>query len=1034
MDPNIQSILLGLFVNGLTAFIAQFGHKDSKLLLGKKLLEKIKWEETALLPVIQKAAKTVAENIEWQGIPTVEIVCLFLRSPEAEAIVRQIYAAKLLTKKEENYSLTSIKKEFLTSFYLFTTAYSSYSELKEDQLEASSYILFDSLIDGCEEALNEAIDEGKLSAHEAKSTFRHRVILDEIAALNENLTFLTSQQKPNLKDILKFEETYRRQVGERYKFITPPNFDKARKFHIDRLYIIPGFAPNPSENQVAEAFKSSPQTDSYSKVLKETFRFVLLGNPGGGKSTFTHKLCYDLANQYPRRFFAGRQGLTPIYVVLRDYGAEKKARNCSILDFIKIKANEDYQIEPPVGAFEYLLLNGRAMVIFDGLDELLETVHRQEVSNAVESFCTAYPSVPVLVTSREIGYEQAPLDEERFEAFHLAPFSENQVKEYVKKWFNTIGDLSTSQKERKVEAFLLESLIVPDLQSNPLMLALLCNIYQEENFIPKNRPDVFERCAMMLFERWDTSRGIKAILPFESQIRPAMMYIAYWIYSQEKLRSGVTEDQLVEKTTEYLHKKLYEDSDEARNAARDFISFCKGRAWVFTNMGSTKNEELYQFTHQTFLEYFTAAYLFRTHSTPSSLFNALRSKIAKREWDVVAQLAFQIQNKQIEGAGDKLLMALLKEASNSQESNRWNLISFAVRCLNFIIPSPKTLQQITSDSIAFALAWGMDRGTSSQKNDVAIDEIIFNLLVAASENRKTIANQIEKVVIERVNNANDKEASLALELGASLGTILEFHKLIEHSMVATDDLRNFWGSIFTRILNGCTTRIEDSCQKSSILTLLIYGDSKDVIDKLIKWHSADSIFRDAKYTFRPSVRRISIADQIIRNLTRTSPKDDMEEIHGIKKSFELIRELGDKLLTCPTPWNNSGKAPFGLPRENLFQFPFPTRVLKHLNEDKSLYFGMFILYAVQSESDDPSLTKRIKDLGTREIKRTEEFIPFKILFLLEARKYTIEDSIIQEVISSCGFTSTQEEFTWKWLRKQISLTTKGVPNRKTVGI
>lgn len=236
MDPNIQTILLGLLVNGLTAFIAQFGRRDSKLLLGEKLLEKIKWEETALLPILQKAAQDVAEKIEWQQIPTIEIVCLFLRSPEAEAIVRQIYAAKLLGGKEESYSLKSIKREFLSSFYLFTIAYNPYSELKEDQLETSSNILFDSLIDGCDKALNEAIDEGKLSAHEAKSTFRHRVVLDELAVLKENLTFLTSQQKPNLKDILIFEETYRRQVGERYKFITPPNFDKARKFHIDRLY------------------------------------------------------------------------------------------------------------------------------------------------------------------------------------------------------------------------------------------------------------------------------------------------------------------------------------------------------------------------------------------------------------------------------------------------------------------------------------------------------------------------------------------------------------------------------------------------------------------------------------------------------------------------------------------------------------------------------------------------------------------------------------------------------------------------------
>jgi hypothetical protein len=99
MDPNIQAILLGLLTNGLTSFIARFGRKDSKLLLGEKLLKKMKWEETALQPILQKAARDVAENIEWQGIPSLEIVCLFLTSPEAETIVRQIYAIQLTIDK-----------------------------------------------------------------------------------------------------------------------------------------------------------------------------------------------------------------------------------------------------------------------------------------------------------------------------------------------------------------------------------------------------------------------------------------------------------------------------------------------------------------------------------------------------------------------------------------------------------------------------------------------------------------------------------------------------------------------------------------------------------------------------------------------------------------------------------------------------------------------------------------------------------------------------------------------------------------------
>ena len=63
---------------------------------------------------------------------------------------------------------------------------------------------------------------------------------------------------------------------------------------------------------------------------------------------------------------------------------------------------------------------------------------------------------------------------------------------------------------------------------------------------------------------------------------------------------------------------------------------------MFTDTGSDKSGELlYQFTHRTFLEYFTASYTVRVNKTPNDLLKVLVPRIKKSEWDVVAQLAFQ---------------------------------------------------------------------------------------------------------------------------------------------------------------------------------------------------------------------------------------------------------------------------------------------------------------------------------------------------------------------------------------------------------
>lgn len=219
----VQSILLGLLTNGLTSFIAQFAQRDSRLLLGKNLYNKIKWEQTALEPILQKATSILVERIEWQETPSLEIVCLFLSSPEAEAIIRQIYAAQFLeSEAEANWS--SIQKEFLASFYLFTTAYPAYADIPETQLIEPAKHLLKLLVNGCEQVLAAAIDNGVLAAHEAKAVFRHRMLLEEFALLQQNVTFLTTQQKPNIQAILEFERKYRQQVGERHRYIIPPNF------------------------------------------------------------------------------------------------------------------------------------------------------------------------------------------------------------------------------------------------------------------------------------------------------------------------------------------------------------------------------------------------------------------------------------------------------------------------------------------------------------------------------------------------------------------------------------------------------------------------------------------------------------------------------------------------------------------------------------------------------------------------------------------------------------------------------------------
>jgi hypothetical protein len=387
------NILLGVIGNVLTEILFYITNKGYETLRSEEPLKP--HLDTTLTPILQKAVAALARSAQFDDEQQARKLQMFLASPDVEAIVRQIYASKLLPEQSDH--LESIRAEFVT----LLSRYLGNSQQSPQNFTFAGE-LFNSILQGCEQALQIAINRGVLAAHEAKSVVRFHMLRDELAAIHKNLDFLTAHQQPNIQAILEFEKKYRQQVAARHEKITPPNFDTLRKVPIDSLYVCPHFITT------SKSSNEQPETLQINQFLSIIYRAVLLGNPGGGKSTFTLRLCYDLAAHYSERLFARRQ-VTPILVVLRDYGAEKKQRNCSILQFIEATANSDYQIQPPPRAFEYLLLNGRAVVIFDGLDELLETSYRQEISSDVESFCGSSGVMVIsetnqkskLITSRE---------------------------------------------------------------------------------------------------------------------------------------------------------------------------------------------------------------------------------------------------------------------------------------------------------------------------------------------------------------------------------------------------------------------------------------------------------------------------------------------------------------------------------------------------------------------------------------------------------------------------------------------------------
>jgi len=376
-------------------------------------------------------------------------------------------------------------------------------------------------------------------------------------------------------------------------------------------------------------------------------RAVLLGVPGAGKTTVMRHLAFRLAEAYltpqtlQETLPAWQAGtLLPVVISLARLADALPARSergmgVQVARFVEqdLQANSD---TPSLAERLWREARERGVLfLFDGLDEVAPD-KRQVVKNAITDFLSTRGKCRAVVTCRTYSYGDEAWRLEGWPAFQLAPLSDDEQREFIRKWYDALvrndplARAMYERKSKKLEKALLarDARQLQQISDNPLLLTLIAIIHTHREELPRSRVRIYEECVNLLLLRWQTRRQpgapLRSLLEAMSEAAPdqasglegLLMRGLYEIVFQAREGRGLRQGETTLIDVYSLQHALLPKLGQA--ATDVFVEYCQSANGLLLAQGSRRlpdrpaDEEpvtCFAFPHPSFEEYLAARYI-----------------------------------------------------------------------------------------------------------------------------------------------------------------------------------------------------------------------------------------------------------------------------------------------------------------------------------------------------------------------------------------------------------------------------------------
>lgn len=430
---------------------------------------------------------------------------------------------------------------------------------------------------------------------------------------------LTNKESNRLKAKItnachKYNKEYRKRRGELKAYCT----GMRKPIPLDNVYVAIQFLGKHtlsrygSHEDIEQAFRKRGGRHFYSssdkrqdgiQVANDKQYLMVLGAPGVGKSTFLRKVGLEALKGKKGKF---EHKCIPVFLELKSFKKNQIDIEALIAHEFKICGYPN-----PEQMTNDALKSGKLLILLDGLDEVPAS-NVDNVIHEIGDFVDQHNQNRFIASCRIAAYSGGF---RRFTDVEMATFDDTQIEEYIKKWFDSTPDQYQRQldKEMKTADQCWETLnasehsATKELARNPLLLTLLCMVYDNSQNFPRNRAALYEKALNIFLEEWAAEKRVNRGASITQYLDIAdekrmLSEIAAKNFDEDRL--FFTEDELITQIREFGAGDT--NKRETFNAPEILDTILRDQGLFVERVTGS-----YSFSHLTFQEYLTANYIIK---------------------------------------------------------------------------------------------------------------------------------------------------------------------------------------------------------------------------------------------------------------------------------------------------------------------------------------------------------------------------------------------------------------------------------------